>query len=164
MSVMMQSSNQRCNTLQSAVGMFLESCNTPETVQELLAHMGISVSTMAINDMVNSLSKEAHTEIQRLGQSLQVAYAYDNLDIDLKHTVPSVEKDSVTLIHLTSGTLLPLDDTIALDDLDCSEELWKKSSDNIHAQRSDIPPAPNLNHLITLHPEEDHPSGLLRRD
>src|ERR1700733_7973083 len=115
MSVMMQSSNQRCNALQSAVGMFLESCNTPETVRELLAHMGISVSTTAINDMVNSLSKETQTEIRRLGQSLLAAYAYDNLDIDLKHAVPTIENDPVTLIHLTSGTLLPLDSSITLD-------------------------------------------------
>jgi len=164
MSIMMQSSNQRCNALQSAIGMFLESCNTPETVRELLARIGISVSTTAINDMVSSLSKETQTDIQRLGQSLLAAYAYDNLDIDLKTAVPTMEKDTTTLIHLTSGTLLPLDDSITHDDLNCSEDLWKKSRDNLKAQRSDIPPAPNLGRLITIHPEDEHPSGLQRRD
>ena len=123
----MQSSNQRCNALQSAVGLFLESCNTPETVRELLAHMGLSVSTTAINDMVNSLSKESRTEIQMLGQTLLTSYAYDNLDIDLKHAIPTIEKDPTTLIHLTSATMLPLDDTVVLEDLNCSEMLWKFS-------------------------------------
>ncbi|KAF8235587.1 hypothetical protein L208DRAFT_1256144, partial [Tricholoma matsutake] len=67
--------------------------HTSETVQELLAHMGLSISTTATNEMVNSLSKELHTEIQALGQTLLALYAYDNLDLDLKHAVPTIEKD-----------------------------------------------------------------------
>src|SRR5688572_1348802 len=82
----------------------------------------------------------------------------------LMHTVPMLEKDPVVLIHITSGTLLPLDDTITCNDLDCLEELWKKSRDNLKGQRVDISPAPDLDQLINIHPEEDHPSGLLRRD
>ena len=42
---MMHSSNRQCNTFQSAVGVFLQSCNAPETLRELLAHMGVSVAT-----------------------------------------------------------------------------------------------------------------------
>jgi hypothetical protein len=164
MSVMMQSSNQRCNTLQSAVGLFLESCNTPETVRELLAHMGLSISTTAINDMVNSLSKESRTEIQMLGQTLLTSYAYDNLDIDLKHAIPTIEKDPTMLIHLTSATMLPLDDTVVLEDLNCSEMLWKKSRLNIKACRGDLASLPEINNLLDIHPEMEHPSGLLRRD
>jgi hypothetical protein len=38
------------------------------------------------------------------------SYAYDNLDIDLKHSVPTIEKGQETLIHLTTGTMLPLHD------------------------------------------------------
>ncbi len=59
MSIMMHSSNRRCNTFQSAVGVFLQSCNAPETLRELLAHMGVSVATMTINSAVKSLSKQA---------------------------------------------------------------------------------------------------------
>jgi hypothetical protein len=57
--------------------------------------------------MVNSLSKESQTEIQKLGQTLLTSYyAYDNLDIDLKHAVPTIEQEtaSATLIHLTLAT------------------------------------------------------------
>ena len=164
MSVMMQSSNQCCDALQSAVGIFLESCNTPETVRELLAHMGLSISTTATNEMINSLSKESHTEIQALGQTLLASYAYDNLDIDLKHAIPTIEKDPTTLIHLTSATMLPMDDTVVLEDLNCSEALWKQSRLNIKAHHGDLAPLPDINNLLDIHPEMDHPSGLLRRD
>ncbi|KAF8909610.1 hypothetical protein CPB84DRAFT_1668297, partial [Gymnopilus junonius] len=69
LSVMMHSSNKQCNTLQSVVGVFLHSCNAPETVQELLAHMGILVVPSTINQVVSSLSAQAETEIRRLGQT-----------------------------------------------------------------------------------------------
>jgi hypothetical protein len=160
----MQSSNQCCNALQSAVGLFLESCNTPETVCELLTHMGLSISTTATNKMVNNLSKESHTEIQALGQTLLASYAYNNLDIDLKHAVPTIEKDPMTLIHLTSATMLPMDDMVLLEDLNCSKALWKKSRLNIQAHCGDLAPLPEIDNLLDIHPETDHPSGLLQCD
>ncbi|KII86191.1 hypothetical protein PLICRDRAFT_114818 [Plicaturopsis crispa FD-325 SS-3] len=162
--VMMQSTNQRCNALQSVLGIFLHSCNAPETVVELLSHMGLSISTTAINDAVTSLSQESVNELQKLGRTLLASYAYDNLDIDLKHSVPTAEKPHDTLIHLTTGTLLRLDHDVTHDDLNCSEELWKKSNNNPKANKSDIPASVNYDKLLVLHPEEDHPSGLLRRE
>ena len=123
---MLQSSNQNCNALQSIIGIFLQSCNTPETVREFLAHTGLSISTSSINNAITSLSKEAGAKIQELGKSLLTSYAYHNLDIDLKHSVPTLEKLGETLIHLTSGTMLPLHE-VALDDLNCSDKLWAMS-------------------------------------
>jgi hypothetical protein len=87
--------------------------------------MGLSISTTAINEMVNSLSKESQTEIQKLGQTLLTCYAYNNLDIDLKHAVPTIKQETATLIHLTLATMLPMDETVTLEDLNCSEALWK---------------------------------------
>jgi len=43
-SIMMQGTNQKCNTLKSVFGIFLHSCNTPQKVIDALAHMGISIS------------------------------------------------------------------------------------------------------------------------
>jgi len=86
----MQSTNRSCNTLQSALGIFLHSCGTPETVRELLAHMGLSISTTSINEAISNLSKEAIAETRRIGKSLLTTYAYDNFDIDLKHSTPTV--------------------------------------------------------------------------
>ena len=89
---MLQSSNQNCNTLQSIIGVFLKSCNAPETVCEFLAHAGLSLSTTSINTAVTNLSREVGTKIRELGRSFLASYAYDNLDIDLKHSVPMLEK------------------------------------------------------------------------
>ncbi|KAF9467974.1 hypothetical protein BDZ94DRAFT_1184184, partial [Collybia nuda] len=93
----------QCNALQTIVGVFLQSCNTPETVRGFLAHVGLSVLPSSINNVITNLTKESKKRIWRTGQTLMAAYAYDNLDIDLKHSVPTIEKGQETLIHLTTG-------------------------------------------------------------
>jgi hypothetical protein len=163
-SIMMHSSNQRCNAFQSIMGIFLHSCETLETVLEAFAHMGITISTTAINEAVQSLSKESAVKMKDLGHSFLSLYAYDNLDLDLKHSMPTIEKPGDTLIHLTTGTMIPLHSTITLHDLECCKELWEKSRLNRLAQSQNIPPV-KFEHLLRIHPEvDDHPSGLLRRD
>ncbi|TFK18253.1 hypothetical protein FA15DRAFT_649673 [Coprinopsis marcescibilis] len=173
-SIMMNHASQRCNSLQSVVGIFLHSCNTSETVCELLARFGLSISTTSINEAVNSLSKEAGEEARRIGQQLMVSYAYDNLDVTLKHGTPTVEQSDETLHHFTTGTLLPLNHGVTSEDLDCSKELWKTSPHN-PANRPD-PVTKKLNPntctrpeipfecLYTVHAEPDkvHPTGLTR--
>jgi hypothetical protein len=160
----MQSTNRLCNTLQSALGVFLHSCGAPEAVVQLLAHTGISISTTSINDAINNLSKEANAQVRKVGQSLLVCYGYDNLDIDLKHSVPTLEKSQETLIHLTTGTLFPLNH-IKPEDLDCSDKLWKLSPFN-RTTRSPNIPKPTIDNLLSIHPEPDElpMSGLNRRE
>ncbi|KAF8193659.1 hypothetical protein BJ912DRAFT_848356 [Pholiota molesta] len=164
LSIMMQSTNRLCNTLQSAMGIFLHSCGSPEAVSQLLAHMGISISTTSINEAINNLAKEANAQVCKVGQGLSVCYAYDNLDIDLKHSVPTVEKSQETLIHLTTGTLFPLNH-INFEDLNCSDELWKLSPFNRTTRSSNVP-KPSLDDLFFIHPEPSElpASGLNRRE
>ena len=159
---MMQSSNKQCNALQSAVGIFLQSCNAPETLRELLAHMGISVATTSINSAVKSLSMHADFAIRDLGQSLLVSYAYDNLDVDLKHSVPTAENPQDTLAHLSTITMIPYHPSIKLENLSYSQELWEKCRHNLNARPQDIPSI-TFDQLHSIYPEEPHPSGLTRR-
>jgi len=159
---MMHSSNRRCNAFQSAVGVFLQSCNAPETLRELLAHMGVSVATTTINSAIKSLSKEADVAIRHLGQSLLVSYAYDNLDVDLKHSIPTAENPQDTLAHLSTITMLPYHPSIKLESLSYSQELWEKCRHNLNARPQDIPSV-TFDQLHSIYPEESHPSGLTRR-
>ena len=159
----MQSSNQRCNALQSTFGIFLHASNTPETVRHLLSRIGVSISSNTINQAISHLSKEAEVEIQCLGRTQLASYAYDNLDIDLKHSVPTVETPHDTLIHLTTETMLPLYHGVSLQDLNCSDILWKSSVNNPHARRQGLPLV-ETKHLLMLHPEAPHPSNLPRRE
>lgn len=71
-SVMMHSTNQRCNSLQTLLGIFLHACNAPQTVVELMAHLGVSISTTAINHAVDSVVDIGYTHVY----DLQVAYSY----------------------------------------------------------------------------------------
>ncbi len=135
----MHSTNRRCNAFQSAIGVFLQSCNAPETLRELLAHMGVSVATTTINSAIASLSKQADTATRYLGQTLLVSYAYDNLDIDLKHSIPTAEKLQDTLAHLSTITMLPYHPSIEIESVSYSNELWEKCRHNLNAHSQNIP-------------------------
>lgn len=161
LSIMMHSTNQECNSLQSIIGVFLHACNTPDAVLELLAHLGISISPSTISSAISNLSKESSSDIRKLRRTLLTLYAYDNLDVDLKHLVPTIENPLNTLVHLTTGFMLPVIHDITLDDLDCSEFLWKRYKHNFHALPQDIPNIP-FEKLFEIHPE-DTTSGLSQR-
>ncbi|KAG1741905.1 uncharacterized protein EDB91DRAFT_1081690 [Suillus paluster] len=88
MSIMLQSSNQKCNALQSIYGIFLHSCNTPQRVIHMLARMGISTCPATILNAIRSLSHESITHIQAMSQTLLVGYVYDNFDVDFKTSAP----------------------------------------------------------------------------
>jgi len=144
------------------LGIFLHSCNAPETVVELLSRMSLSIASSTISDAVRNLSKEAEQGIHLAGQSLLTAYAYDNLDIDFKKSTPTTDKNQDTLVHLTTGTMLPLAHA-TLNDLRCSEELWQKYYRNADLDPKDIPSV-SIDKLHSIHPEQPHPSKLSRRN
>ncbi|KAI0045268.1 hypothetical protein FA95DRAFT_1495650, partial [Auriscalpium vulgare] len=117
MSTLLQNTNRRCNAVQSVLGVFMHACNTPDKVIETFAHSGLSISSTAINQSIKSLVTAAADNVRKLGQTGVASYGYDNFDIDLKTGLPTVEKDSTTLKHLTSGTLLPLEHGVVTEDL-----------------------------------------------
>ncbi|KAJ7262566.1 hypothetical protein C8J57DRAFT_1513569 [Mycena rebaudengoi] len=159
-SIMMQSRNQKCNALESILGIFLHSTNTPEKVIQALAHMGFSISSSAISTAIHSLSCKTADTLRIMGQTLLVGYAYNNFDVNFPTIVPTIEKVGDPLTHLTSGALICLEHGVVLEDLECSEELWNKSNLNPTIEQQ-----PSTSHsLELLHPETDHPSGLTRRE
>ncbi|KAG6884204.1 hypothetical protein C0992_006774 [Termitomyces sp. T32_za158] len=170
-SIIMQSTNQKTNALASIIGIFLHSCKTPEKVVEALARLGISISLNAIHNAITSLSAESANCIRALGQTLLVNYAYDNFDVNIQTSVPTVQRSATTLKHLTSGLIFPLQHGVTLDDMKCSERLWKQSHLNLHANPSDIPPSRSwkdiIDHFQILHPESNPPitlDGLSQRE
>ncbi|KAI6120802.1 hypothetical protein EV401DRAFT_2070333 [Pisolithus croceorrhizus] len=160
-SILMNGWNQKSNALQSLLGLFLQSAHTPYKVIDTLAHLGISVSADTINMAVQSLSKESHNSLQRLGRSLLASYAYDNFDVDLKTHTPTVEKSNDSLKHLTSGLLFLLVHGVTLNDLKCSEELWRKSALNLQADEPYSLPKLVWWDLLKLHPEWMDPNSKL---
>ncbi|KAG6875407.1 hypothetical protein C0992_003987, partial [Termitomyces sp. T32_za158] len=117
---------------------------------EALAHLGISISTSTIHTAIMSLSAESAARIRAMGQTMLVAYAYDNFDVDLKKSIPTAETSAVTLKHLTSALMFPLQHGITQVDMQCSEELWKKSRLNPNATTSDLPAGRTWKDLIDL--------------
>jgi len=164
LSIMLHSTNQKCNAFECIVGIFLHSCNTPERVINALSRMGISISLSAIHRAIRSLSHETHRTMQEMGQTLVVAYAYDNFDIDFKTHVPTVENVKDTLTHLTSGCMIKLDG-VKQEDLCCSTYLWRQSQLNPMIPAHLRPPNRSFLDILNLHPEpQSHlfASGLTR--
>lgn len=107
--------------------------------------------------------------IQKLGRSLLAAYAYDNLDIDLKSAKPTVESAATpSLQHLTTGLLFALPHGITREDLRCSRYLWERSRLNLSLpdNRTDLAPLPEFENLLQIHAQHRtvNASGMTHRD
>jgi hypothetical protein len=122
---MMHATNQKCNAFQTLVGMFLQACVVPDAARKLLAHLGISLAVSTIETAVKHLSKEAFANMRAVGATFKTAYAYDNLDIDLKPLTPTWESTAKdTLVHLTTAAMFPLNHGVSASDLQYSEFMW----------------------------------------
>lgn len=163
LSAIMHSLNQQCNALAAVNGIFLHACNTPDKIVKALAHMGISISPSSINNAIRSLSIESANTVRELGQSREAMYAYDNLEVTLNTTTPTFEQSTDRLIHLTSGMIMRMGHGVKASDLRCSDVVWQMSLVNPRVIYSPTPPPQyTFEHLLTLHPEPKHPSGLNR--
>lgn len=116
---------------------------------ETLAHAGLALSSTSINSTVTSLSRNAHRAMRSLGQTRLAAIAYDNFDVALSVATPTVEKGGGQLLHLTSGTLLPLCHDVQLQDLEYSQYLWERSRLNVH-RTMDVDLGQTYQKLISL--------------
>ncbi|KAI1791086.1 hypothetical protein LXA43DRAFT_889951, partial [Ganoderma leucocontextum] len=156
--IFMHALDQHCNALQSTVGIFLHSCNAPEKLVKVLSRMGLSISLTSIHRSIESLSKQSHVDIQKLGRTLLTSHAFDNFDARIDTLISTLDKPNEGLIHLTSGTLLRLQHA-SLADLRCSQLLWERSERNIHASDPrPFDPKATMLKLYSLHPEPQFPS------
>lgn len=156
-SIMMQSTNQKCNALQSLIGIFLHSEDTSERVIKAFTHFGISIGPSSIHRGINSLSARTEDGIQELARTLLASWAFDNFDINFPTSTPTVEGIFDTLEHLTSGLLFRLAHGVQLQHLRCSAELWQHSKFNPNAKLVDgVKTITNIiDRLSELHPDED---------
>lgn len=122
----MQSTNERCNALQTVIGFFLHATRVPERVVEMLAHSGIAIAPRSILRMNRSASLKSVLKVRQTAKSLTNAYALDNLDIALDTEQPTLERKS-KLLHITSATMVPLHHDVTKDDLKVSRELWNSN-------------------------------------
>ncbi|KAF8971524.1 hypothetical protein BDZ97DRAFT_1786939 [Flammula alnicola] len=139
-SMLLVTTNQKCNPIASIIGIFCHSTSTPELVVEMLAHAGLSISQTSIHKMITSLSAKAHIQVKELARTMLGSFVYDNFDMDFKSSQPTVEKPGVTLKHATSALVFPLAHGVTADDLKCSEELWRSNPLNPHILEQDRKP------------------------
>ncbi|KAJ3768644.1 hypothetical protein FB446DRAFT_650142, partial [Lentinula raphanica] len=103
LSIIGHSTNQHFNSLQSIIGLFLESKQAPEIVHELTAHMGISISMGSLRNVVNSLNKQAKLRLKNIPKSNKI---YDNVDVDFQKGQPTAENQKSHL-SFTAATFVP---------------------------------------------------------
>ncbi|KAJ3968597.1 hypothetical protein EV361DRAFT_1003093 [Lentinula raphanica] len=129
LSIIGNSTNQNFNSLQSFVGLFFESKQTPEIIIELAAHMGISVSTGSLQNMVKSLNKQARMCLKSLPKSNKI---YDNVDVDFQKGQPTAENQK-SHISFTAATFVPFKNIDRDQNLRFMRELYQTSPHNPHA-------------------------------
>ncbi|KAG2125101.1 hypothetical protein DEU56DRAFT_744063, partial [Suillus clintonianus] len=56
-SIILQSSNERCNYLQGLLGVFFHSTSVPQKVIDVLAHAGLSISVTSIHNAIHSIPR-----------------------------------------------------------------------------------------------------------
>ncbi|THU81484.1 hypothetical protein K435DRAFT_561231, partial [Dendrothele bispora CBS 962.96] len=127
-SIVLHSTNQRCNYFQAIFGIFLHSFSVPEKVIEALSHAGVSVALSSIHNAVNTLSVKASHRLKAAVQGLTTMFTYDNFDIKFKAWEPTLEHTS-SFVSATSATAIPI---YGVGDqnrhiLRCSSALWEKS-------------------------------------
>ncbi|KAG1797700.1 uncharacterized protein HD556DRAFT_1233126 [Suillus plorans] len=89
-SIILQSSNERCNYLQGLLGIFFHSTGVPQKVIDVLAHAGLSISVTSIHNAVHSMSKEIAANIKQGIRSLKVSFAYDLTSSPLSVRFPTL--------------------------------------------------------------------------
>lgn len=155
------SMNRQCNLVAAINGIFLHACNTSERVIDTVSRLDACISSSSIDNAVNSLSKETRQNLKSKGQTLLVGYALDNYDITFQHSTGTVEQQSSSMVHLTSGLIFNLQHT-SLEDLMCSSTLWDRSIYN--NKRRGSPPEYTIDKLFTLFPETLPPEELNYRE
>ncbi|CDO77022.1 hypothetical protein BN946_scf184380.g8 [Trametes cinnabarina] len=164
-SILLHNNNQRCNALQSVIGIFLHSCGAPEKLIKVLSRSGLSISLPSIHRAVQSLALHSAETVETLGQSLLASYAFDNLDTKLPTgSVPTIDGVSDGLIHITTGTVFRLNHGVVLEDLRCSDLLWNRSPSNpLAADPRPYDSEATVAHLLGLHPEPEYAADALSR-
>ncbi|KAI0635479.1 hypothetical protein C8Q77DRAFT_1053626 [Trametes polyzona] len=162
--ILMQTQDQRCNALQSVIGIFLHSCGAPEKLIKLLSRMGISVAQTTIHRAIKSLQDYSIDDVQLLGRTLLVSYAFDNLDFKVPSGIPTIDKPADGLVHITTGTLMRLEHGVRLEDLRCAALLRERSEFNpLASDPRPFDPKATMTKLLTLHPEPEVPAGGISR-
>ncbi|THV04167.1 hypothetical protein K435DRAFT_649791, partial [Dendrothele bispora CBS 962.96] len=106
-SIIANSTSERCNYLQAILGIFFHSCSVPEKVIETLSHAGFCISLSTIHRAIGSLSEKSSAALKMLVRTLAAMWGYDNFDIKFKAAHPTLENPS-TFVSATSATTIPL--------------------------------------------------------
>lgn len=154
-SIFLQSSNEKCNSLQGWMGFFMKSMCVPEKAIEVLAHAGLSISLSSIHNVVTSMSKEISSTIRKEVHTLHAAFAYNNFDIVFNTAQPSLENRS-SFVSATSATVVPLH---GVDDSNChvlrsSAALW--ACDPRNTSPSSFPLMNEMRSFLALHKNDTY--------
>ncbi|KAG9121427.1 hypothetical protein FRC07_002625 [Ceratobasidium sp. 392] len=141
--ICMNNSNMRCNGMQTVVGMFAHSTNTPTKVIEMMSHAGLSIAPSTIDRMSDRMSKEAQKKLKTCLKNTPYGIAYDNLEVTFATAQPTLAHDT-KLTHLMTATVIPLHPGTQKEDLCLGEEVWARSVHN--PNRSEDAPQIDLSH------------------
>ncbi|KXN80720.1 hypothetical protein AN958_08182, partial [Leucoagaricus sp. SymC.cos] len=150
LSIVAQSNNMHCNALQTLVGVFMQACDASEAIRDFLSRVGLSISVSGINNVIDSLSKNATTAMKAQGQTLLTLFSFNNLDMVMKHSVPILNRPQNDQEHLTTGTMVVLHPQITTSQLRPSSSLWSSQIPNRALDIAPSTPAANAEVMLEL--------------
>lgn len=117
-----QSANSRCVAAQNVFGILLAATNTPESVREVLAHGGLTISDVTLSGLLDSVRRDCVDRLTNLGKTGLVAIAYDNLDFKMPAGETTMTRQN-TFESITTGVIVPLMHGVTHEDLHCAKEI-----------------------------------------
>lgn len=125
----------------------------PDSVIEMMAHAGTSISTTSINNAITSLSIESRRRVRELGQTLCAAWGFDNIGWQEKPAEPTLENQGIH-IEATTAIFQKLEHGVTPEDLRCSQALWAKNPLNPQCQTPAF--KPTFHHLVIISKNVQH--------
>ncbi|KAF8334018.1 uncharacterized protein EI90DRAFT_2970358 [Cantharellus anzutake] len=128
-SILIHSSNEKCNALQVRNGLYLAASNASKSIRQWAAHTGLSVSPSSIANARDSLIKGQKELNCMLGATKVLNLAYDNCDFKFTVGQPTDLKDR-TFESITTGLFLNMHNGVLPEDLEYAEYIWERHPNN----------------------------------
>src|SRR5258708_13950330 len=123
-SILVHSSNEKCNTLQKRNGLYLAASNASKSVHQWAMCTGLSISPTSILNARDSMIKNQKLFNQTLGATKVLNLAYDNCNFKFSIGQSTGLKDC-TFESITTRLFLNMHNGILPEDLKYAEFIWE---------------------------------------
>src|SRR5260221_539876 len=128
-SILVHSSNEKCNALQTRNGLYLAASNASKSVHQWATCTGLSISPTSIMNARDLMIKNQKLFNQTLGAMKVLNLVYNNCNFKFSIGQSTDLKDH-TFESITTGLFLNMHNGILPEDLEYAEFIWEQHPNN----------------------------------